>query len=604
MLSKTIPPTPAGGTAPRLWLELWRGLRAAERFRLKVAVVAMLIGSVLTALVPFFVGIFVDAVIQDGHVAGLSKAWGSLLLLAAAMSLISAMAVIQHQQVHTVTTAFTDTTRQLIYGALMRWDLARYVEGARGAIYGRANRSVEGAERLIKLGAAELLPAVFVTVFGVILAIVHFGVLGLIMALVVPTGLALVTWQIRSQNGIRVQLVRAKEAIDGDVTAWLAGLDVIRTTGTESFFTSRVGGRSVALRKIELRHHIAMSKFDAAKAINEALWFIVTLLVAIEVQATASPGDLAGIVLLYFAITKPLRELHRVIDEGSEAALQTRNLINDLAAPHDISYAAIGGSRPAVGRPRIGELEPMTVTPAIEVRNVSFTHEGADRHVLRGLSFSIPVGQRVGIVGASGCGKSTMLKLLDRLIHGYEGDIRLHGRSLQSIDRAELSTLVGYVGQRPTLFQGTVRDNLMLGRPDIVNADVYQACARANIHQDVLAMPEGYDTRIGEEGSKLSGGQSQRLCLARALVKTPHIMLLDEPTSALDGPSQAVVQHAIDELTDITMLVVAHRLSTLRTMDRILVMHHGGLVEDGTFGDLVAAGGMFADMLDSERRAA
>ena len=331
---------------------------------------------------------------------------------------------------------------------------------------------------------------------------------------------------------------------------------------------------------------------------------MVTLLVAIEFQATASPGDLAGIVLLYFAITKPLRELHRVIDEGSEAALQTRNLLDDLAAPHDISYAAIGGSGPAVGRPHIGELEPMTVTPAIEVRNVSFTHDGADRHVLRGLSFSIPVGQRVGIVGASGCGKSTMLKLLDRLIHGYEGDIRLHGRSLQSIDRTELNALVAYVGQRPTLFQGTVRHNLMLGRPDIVDADVYQACARANIHQDVLAMPEGYDTRIGEEGSKLSGGQSQRLCLARALVKTPHIMLLDEPTSALDGPSQAVVQQAIDELTDITMLVVAHRLSTLRTMDRILVMHHGCVVEDGTFGDLVAVGGMFADMLDSERRAA
>jgi ABC-type multidrug transport system fused ATPase/permease subunit len=217
------------------------------------------------------------------------------------------------------------------------------------------------------------------------------------------------------------------------------------------------------------------------------------------------------------------------------------------------------------------------------------------------MTTSISTGERVGVVGASGCGKSTLLKLLARLTHGYAGEILVQGRPIRSISRDELVDMVGYVGQRPLLFQGTVRENLILGRPGIGDEDAVQACIRANIHETILAMPDAYDTLIGEEGARLSGGQSQRLCLARALVQTPPIMLLDEPTSALDGPSQAVVQRAIDGLKDITMVVVAHRLGTLRTMDRILVMRQGRVVEEGTYDELVEGGGLFTQLLAAER---
>jgi ATP-binding cassette subfamily B protein len=589
--------TTARFAAARLWIALWRDLARPDRRRLEIAAVAMLLGSVLTALVPVIVGGFVDAVLKDDTSIELSTAVTPLLILAGALTAISALEVVRHQLVHIVTTSFQSGARQKIYAALLRWDLVRYIDGARGAIYGRANRGVEGAERLIKLGAADLLPAVSVAVFAIVFAVVRYGLIGLVMAIVVPTGLALVLWQVRSQNGIRVEVARAKERIDGDVSAWLGLLDVIRTTGTEFFFNARVRDTCSDLRDKELRHHIAMSKFDAVKTVNEAIWLVVTLVAAIELRPDFTAGELTGIVLLYLAVTKPLRELHRVIDESAESALQARDLIEDLQAPHDASYAT---TSPALTAAAAQD------GAALTLRNVAFQHgEGqAATPVLRGVSTTIARGERVGIVGTTGCGKSTLLKIVARLLHGASGEILINGRRLESVARDELVGILGYVSQQPLLFRGTVRENLLMGREDIRDDELARACWRANIHADILRMPRGYDTIIGEEGAKLSGGQRQRLCLARALVRTPPIMLLDEPTSALDGPSQTAVQEAIDQLDDVTMLIVAHRLQTLRNMDRILVLEQGKIVEQGAYADLEIAGGVFSAMLASERRGA
>lgn len=579
-----------------LWLMLWRDLSRGAKVRLGVAGCAMLIGSIATAATPSLVGNFVDAVYRNGKLVSLTDAWLPIILLAVAAFLIGATGLVRHQQIHAVTTSFTATARERIYNALLRWELSRYVDEAKGALYGRANRSIEGAERLIKLGASDLLPAVLVTVFAVVIAVVQYGLLSLTMVAVVPTGFALVLWQIHSQRGIRVEVVEAKERIDADVTSWLQGIDVIRTLGVEKFFASRIEGRVSTLMRRERRHHFAMANFDAIKLANETVWLVVTLAFALSFGTFASAGDIAGVVLLYLAITRPLADLHRVIDEGSEAALQTAQLKEALDAPHDPSYEV--GDQIA-GPPQPG---PRRVS-ALSLEGLHYRHPGAAYSVLQNVTGEIYPGERIGVVGASGCGKSTLLKLIARLTHGYSGSIRVGERDIQLMDRAELVHAVGYVGQRATLFQGTIRENLTLGR-DISDDELVRACIRANIHQDILVMPDGYDTVVGEEGARLSGGQSQRLCLARALVAAPPLLMLDEPTSALDAPSQAVVQAAIDELEDVTMVIVAHRLSTLRTTDRILVLEAGQIVEAGSYDELAALGGRFAAMLESERRAA
>ncbi len=171
---------------------------------------------------------------------------------------------------------------------------------------------------------------------------------------------------------------------------------------------------------------------------------------------------------------------------------------------------------------------------------------------------------------------------------------------MRDIQRDEMVDLIGFVGQEAKLFRGSILDNITLGRPDATPEEAVRAARRANIHHEIIAMNGGYDALVGERGETLSGGQRQRLCLARALLKTPPVLLLDEPTSALDGPSQAAVQNAIDTLENVTLVVVAHRLSTLRTMDRIVVLDGGTIVQEGSFAQLALAGGLFAEMLASQ----
>jgi ATP-binding cassette subfamily B protein len=574
-----------------MWLELWRGLDGTDRRRLEFAAVAMLAGSGLTSLTPLLIGEFVDHALTRGKTVDLSAAITPLIVLAAALLLISALEVAQHQLVHVVTTSFQAGARQRIYAALMRWPLSRYVEGARGAIYGRANRSVEGAEKLIKLGAAELLPAVAVALFAVVLAIIRYGVVGLIIAVVIPIGFGLVAWQVRSQANIRTSVRRAKEQIDGDVSAWLGLLDVIRVTGSEGFFNGKIRTRTRTLRETELRHHIAMSLFDAAKAVNETICLLLTLVLTLLLRPHISPGQLTGVVLLYLAVTKPLRDLHRVIDEGSESAGQAADLLEDLAHPHDPIYTA----------PACIPATSDQLAPAFELKDVSFTYAPGADAVLRSVSLSIQASEAVGLVGLSGSGKTTLLRLLARLQPGFSGRILLKGRDLESYVPDELRTILGYVGQRPQLFAGSIRENILMGL-HVNDEALAAACQRANILTDILRLPVGFDSPLGEDGARFSGGQQQRLCLARALVRNPAIMLLDEPTSALDPQSQASVQHAIDELSDVAKVVVAHRVHTLRGMDMIVVLDQGRIVERGSFDELLDRRGLFAAMAESERQ--
>lgn len=584
------------GAAPvRLWATLWGRLEPVDRKRLKIAASAVLLSSVLTAVTPVLVGSFVDAVIAKNNTVTLSAGVTPLVLLIVALTLISLLNVARHLYVHVVTTSFQDAARQSIYGAVVRWDLKHFVKTARGTFQGRAARSVEGSEKLIKLGVSDLLPALTVALFAMAVAVISYGWIGVVMWMVIPTSLLIVAIQISSQDGIRRQVNASKEQLDGDVSANVASLDVIRTTGTEDYFDTRVRQRSISLRNIEMRHHKAMGWFDFAKAVNKTIWLGVTIVAAVTLRHHFTPGDFAGVVLLYMQITRPLEDVHRVIDEGFESGLQAQNLLEDLAIPHDISYGNPKAGLSAVGDPAV----------ALSLRDITLVHNEDDpkrkKVVLRGVTTQVNHGQRIGIVGTTGCGKSTLLKIIARLLHGAGGELQLYGRQLEDVPREELVAMLGYVAQTPQLFAGSVRDNLLLGREDVTDEELARACFRANIHQRIMEMPEGYDSVIGQEGSTLSGGERQRLCLARALVKTPKMMLLDEPTSALDSASQTVVQNAIDELDDITMLIVAHRLHTLRSMDRILVLDKGRIVEQGTYAELAGRGGMFAAMLASER---
>ena len=222
---------------------------------------------------------------------------------------------------------------------------------------------------------------------------------------------------------------------------------------------------------------------------------------------------------------------------------------------------------------------------------------GVERRLINeaALLVAIRKGEVVALVGPSGGGKSTLVDLIPRFYDPTVGRVTLDGTDLRDLRLADLRALIGLVTQETFLFEGTVAENVRMGRPDASDAEVAAAARAANAHEFIESWPERYDTWIGERGQLLSGGQRQRISIARAILKNPEILIFDEATSALDSESEALVQEAIDRLLENrTAVVIAHRLSTVRHADRIVVIDHGRIVEHGTHAQLQAAGGLYA----------
>ena len=242
----------------------------------------------------------------------------------------------------------------------------------------------------------------------------------------------------------------------------------------------------------------------------------------------------------------------------------------------------------------------------IDVDHVSFTYDAEETDgVLHDVSVHIAPGEAVAIVGPSGGGKSTLCQLIPRFYEVSDGAIRVDGTDVRALTQASLHRAIGIVQQDVFLFADTVRENIRYGRPDATDEEIVEAAKRAEIYDDIMAMPQGFDTYVGERGTMLSGGQKQRVSIARIFLKNPPILILDEATSALDSVTEVRIQHAFDELSrGRTTLIIAHRLSTIRSADRILVIEDGRIAEQGTHEELLAKNGEYAALWHTQNGAA
>jgi ATP-binding cassette subfamily B protein len=580
--------------------QVWRLVPARHRWSLAGALAVMCLASAGNTAVAVLLGKLVDSVdpVRNAGLTPVGQIRGAAVflgLMGLAYLIRESMNVLRRYLVENTCTRINKDMCVRLVAHLMKVDLSILAQDKVGALYGRITRSAEGFVRFLRISFLDFAPALVTGLFALSAALSKQPWVALAMVGVVPVSLSLTIWQLITQKEIRLDLLRTREVMDGTVVELLSGIDYVRAANTHRKEVRRVARTAERQRSREIRHHFEMSLFGWGKALNEGFFHILVLAFAVYlfVHGQIRYGDILTFSVLYLNVMCPLNEVHRFIDEAHESSLRVGDLLELLREPVDRSFKPVSPREP-----RLVRGEPALV---VEDLTVTFHPTAADsRPCLDRLSVVIQHGETIGVAGRSGCGKTTWLRTLLRLVHPSGGEIRIAGVPLESVSREAIGSLVGYVGQNPFVFSGTVAANIAYGSPDATDQEIRQAAEMACIDHEIRRMPGGYKARIAERGQNLSGGQRQRIALARIFLKNPPILILDEGTSALDNISERLVQQAIARArSDRTVILVAHRLTTLVDTDRILVFQDGRIEETGTFAELIRLNGVFAELVRS-----
>ncbi len=577
--------------------QVWHLVPRRHKWALVGALLVMAVTSACNTAIPLLLGSLVDEVkhgIKHDTAAAVMYQVTLLYLgiLAGAYLLREGLQVARRYLVENSCTRIEKSTMLRLVSHLMKVDLDVLCQEKVGTLHGRISRNVIGFVRFLRLGFLDFFPALMSGGFALVAALSKQPWLGLVMAGVMPVSFFLTVRQLISQKGVRLSLMHSREVMDGTVVEQLGGIDYVRAANTQQRELARVTKVAERMRAREIRHHFQMSLFGCGKALTEGLFHITILAfsVYLAIQGTISFGDILTFSMLFLSVMAPLNEIHRVLDEGHECSLLVGDLMKMLAEPIDCSFA------PArVEEPRLQPGAPLVTVRDLRVEYL--TADGQQKQALKGVSMTIRHGETIGVAGRSGCGKSTWLRVLMRLTHPAGGSVEFGGVPLEAVSREAIGRLIGYVGQSPFVFAGTIAENIAYGSDDVTPEAVEEAARKACIHDEILAMPGGYEAEVAERGQNLSGGQRQRLALARVFLKNPPLLILDEGTSALDTISERRVHQAISAArADRTVILVAHRLSTLLDTDRIFVFDDGHVVETGTYAELLLKNGVFADL--------
>ncbi len=593
----SIPP-PSKGIAAEIYLilrrgrQIWRLVPIKHKLGLAGAGGIMAAVSLCNVTVSLLLGKLVNTVLDARPYLVAAEVLGALSL---AYVLREALNVVRRYLVENSCTRIHRDMSVRLVNHLMKINLVSLSKEKVGALHGRIYRSIEGFVRFLRLSFLDFIPALLTGTFALIFAVSKQPLLGIIMMGVIPTAVFLTVRQLMSQKGVRVKLLRSCEEIDGAIVEQLSGIEYVRAANTYPQEIKRLARAAEKRRAMEIRHQFQMALFGSAKALNEGLFHVMVLAVAIffAVNKQINPGDVVTFSVLFLNVMTPLSEIHRVLDEGHESSLRVGDLLEMLAEPLDPSFTL-----PRSLEPRLRPGAPAIVVNDLNVEYL--TAQGKHMHAVDNLSLAIRHGETIGIAGRSGCGKSTFLRVLLRLLHPNSGEVILGGVRIEDVSRADISKLLGYVGQSPFVFAGTIAENIAYGNEHATMDDIRRAADLAHLHGEIMQMPGEYNAVVAERGGNLSGGQRQRLAIARILLKQPPILILDEATSALDNISERAVQQALGLTSaDRTTIIVAHRLSTLRDADRILVFDDGKIMETGNYVELVQQGGLFSELVMS-----
>jgi len=477
-----------------------------------------------------------------------------------------------------------------LHALALRFHLDRQTGGLSRVI----ERGIKGIDFLLRFMLFNILPTlleialvcgILWMLFGYIFSVITLIAVGIYIAFT----LMFTEWRLKYRRAMNESDSEANtKAIDS-----LLNFETVKYLGNEEHEAQRYD------QSMQRYEHAAVKSLTTLSLLNVGQGFIIaigltTLLVLSGFRVadgTMSIGEFTAVNLYMMQLFQPLNFLGFVYREIRQSLVDMENMFGLLDIGREISDAP--------------DAKPLAVSGGVvRFENVSFAYDQR-RPILQGLSFEVPAGRKVAIVGASGAGKSTISRLLFRFYDIDEGRITIDGQDIRSVTQTSLRAAIGIVPQDTVLFNDTVFYNIQYGRPSATPSEVEDAARLAQIHDFVMSLPDGYNARVGERGLKLSGGEKQRVAIARTILKQPQILLFDEATSALDTHTEREIQKSLDDVSaNRTTLVIAHRLSTVVNADEIIVLDEGRIIERGRHADLLTQGGAYATLWARQQAAA
>ena len=529
-------------------------------------------------------------IVATGQEAAGNKVWGAFALLCGLVAADNLSWRVGGYAAHRTFVAVTGDIRRDLFRHLAGHSPTYFAERLPGALASRVTSTANAAFTLENTGAWNVLPPTI----AVVLSIFFIGSVNLALAstlMTISLVMGAIVFQLARRGGARHRDYAEKAAaVDGELVDVIGNFNVVRAFGATFREQQRIGARmevEMASRRRSLYYleHIRLihAVMTAILTAGVVAWGII-----LWQNGQAKVGDLVLITSLAFGILHGTRDLAVSLVDLTQHVARLEEAISALLTPHDLK--------------NLHDARELPVGPGeVAFEQVHFAYPGR-APVLDDFDLVIAPGQRVGLVGFSGAGKSTVLALLQRFYDVGGGRISIDGNDIRDVTQESLRNVMAVVPQDISLFHRSVMENIRYARPDASEADVLAAATMAHCRDFIEAMPEGFDTMVGDRGVKLSGGQRQRLAIARALLKNAPILLLDEATSALDTESEQAIQQALDRLmAGRTVIAIAHRLSTLQSFDRIIVMDKGRIVDDGSPTTLAGRPGPYRDLLRKQR---
>ena len=590
------------GTLAHLWPYIWPGDRVDLKMRVVWSVMLLLVAKLATLSVPFTFKWAIDALTGADTAPVQASNWPLWLIASPLIMTLSygairvLMAVLTQWRDGIFARVAMHAVRKLAYLTFVHMhelSLRFHLERKTGGLTRVLERGRLGIEVIVRMVILQLVPTVVEVTLLMGVLLWQFD-----WRYVLATMITVVVFMYYTYIATEWRIEIRRKMNESDTDANTKAIDSLLNYETVKYFSAEEREAARYDRSMEGYERASVKTYTSLAVLNTGQAVIFTagltatmLMCAIGVRrGTNTVGDFVMVNAMMIQLSQPLNFMGMVYREIKQAVIDIEKMLGVLSRNPEVKD--VPGAKPLI-----------VTSGSVRFEDVRFSYD-PERPILKGLSFEVPAGKTVAIVGPSGAGKSTISRLLFRLYDISGGKILIDGQDIRNVTQSSLRASIGMVPQDTVLFNDTIRYNIRYGRWDASDAEVEQAAQLAQIDGFIRMSPKGYETQVGERGLKLSGGEKQRVAIARTILKGPPILVLDEATSALDSHTEQEIQDALERVSrNRTSLVIAHRLSTIVGVDEIIVLDQGRIAERGTHSQLLATGGLYASMWNRQREA-